>query len=958
MVQQITFLKLPTFYKNDNAHGGAQAEAIKNCPVDSVGVGIIHPKFGRKWGYAKPEQLLRLLKKNNGVYEMISKYPYQVYFDIDKKVPPEEAGLLFLMSIKEWLSKYFPDAEYAVSGSVTQERTSFHITLNNYIIHNDEERHQLKMITKYLGENADSCFDDSVYSNNRLMKCINQSKADMRIQAILENDDPKKHMITCFINDTCLPFPTLESLPEAVKELAHIEKSKATFDLAMLPKLNLPCSNDVNFGTITAQQVLELLPNDRGCEFTYRHRVCRFCHTNGLEFNLLLAWICKKYGDKLTPALQKDKQKQWSSHWGNIEKYPPMSIDGMKPILKHFYPNICKDMHFRRFLETFNMKDEGVKKIETIAPEFFNQGEKCSVFNVGMGGGKTEQTISFLKDKESFCWIAPNKALASNTHRRFEQKDIDVCHYESIDKSHKQDGFLKEENKLIIVLNSLHYVTDKVYDVLVIDEIETLLDKFMGDFLEQKHHQLKTQIWKNFIYLFKSAKKIILLDAFITSKTLNFLKLLNIDYVVYERIDEPQTRTIKYMTSYMYMIEDIIDKLNNGKKVFIFYPFKKSSSCHDSMQSLKKTIAEKTGKHGQFYNADVDDVIKKELKNVNESWQKYDFVITNNIVTCGINYENTDFDNNYLLIAGHNSPRDIIQVSYRLRHLSSKIINVCYMGRMTQQNTWLNDCAKISCPVYNQLHNNILVEKKSPIKRSFQFFCKKAHYKQKADKMTVNEVVEQELKQLLEHGNVGMSYKNIKTIDYATMKNVQIKCIAQSATMDDKFQLNKYFFRKLFITPDDDKKEWMEDKLADIWDDKYDMFYNRLALVFSDNNNVFNEIAVFNGMDRLFPTDVKKVKLNDTLKEKIFKEFSFKYITKMSATCKIVKEIYNLYFGKFVINLNYDDNKNVKYETDKGVFEHYDFAKEHLVIGENNATLSNYEALSINGFKCAWGVQI
>jgi hypothetical protein len=153
------------------------------------------------------------------------------------------------------------------------------------------------------------------------------------------------------------------------------------------------------------------------------------------------------------------------------------------------------------------------------------------------------------------------------------------------------------------------------------------------------------------------------------------------------------------------------------------------------------------------------------------------------------------------------------------------------------------------------------------------------------------------------------------------------------------------------VTPDDDKKEWMEDKLANIWDDKYDIFYKRMASVFSKDNHLFNEIAVFNGLVQLFPTDVKKIKLNDDLKEKIFKEFSFKFITKMSATCKIMKEIYNLYFGKFIVNLNYDDNKHVKYETDEAVFEHYDFAKNHLLILDGNTTLSNTEAIWNGGFK-------
>ena len=43
-------------------------------------------------------------------------------------------------------------------------------------------------------------FDTKVYTNNRNMKTINQSKQDdSRIQTIIEDDEPKNHLITCFM---------------------------------------------------------------------------------------------------------------------------------------------------------------------------------------------------------------------------------------------------------------------------------------------------------------------------------------------------------------------------------------------------------------------------------------------------------------------------------------------------------------------------------------------------------------------------------------------------------------------------------------------------------------------------------------------------------------------------------------------------------------------------------------
>jgi hypothetical protein len=128
MVKSVKFLKLP-FYKNDGP-GGAQAVAIKNCPDDCVVIHSQTVKMGRLWGYATPNQLLSLLSKNHGLYEMMTKYPQKMHLDIDKHDSPENAGMPYLEKVKEILNEFFPDAEYAVSGSVTEKKTSFHLTLS------------------------------------------------------------------------------------------------------------------------------------------------------------------------------------------------------------------------------------------------------------------------------------------------------------------------------------------------------------------------------------------------------------------------------------------------------------------------------------------------------------------------------------------------------------------------------------------------------------------------------------------------------------------------------------------------------------------------------------------------------------------------------------------------------------------------------------------------------------
>lgn len=944
------------FFKNDDEKGGAMAEAIKECTEEQIVIHSQTKKTGRLWGCVKPLQFLKLIETNHGLYEVITRFPHKVYFDIDKQ---GQADGCHLQNVKDIILQYFPNAEMAISGSVKETKTSHHIVLQNYVIHNEEERQYMKHLVKYITENQEESFDWKVYTKNRNMKCINQSKDDGRVQEIIANPDFRSHCITCFVPDYSLPFA---ELPENVKTEVMVAKSKSTFDLGQLPKLVLPTPNNFDVVSATVRDLFHLLPLNSSFNHDYTHLVARFCYSNEISFENFLSWLSQKH-----THMNADVVNKWKNHWSKLDKFPPVSKERIIAMLKYFYPHITKDIHYRRFVETFILPKENIQKIETISQECFNTGHKYKVFNVGMGGGKTAQTISYLKKQSNFLWIAPNRALASNTHKRFENEDIDVTHYESIKTSDKKAGKMKEVKKLICCLHSTHYLGDADFEVLVIDEIETVFDIFLGDFLEQGKNQYKKTIWNIFLNLFRKAKTVLLLDAFITSKTIKFIKELAIrelpfpephlappfskvdDMVIFERKFEPQTRTIQYMDGKdpdegfdgrtSSMLQDIINKLRQGSKIFIFYPYKNQSSNWYSMEQIYGMITQATGTKGIFYNADVDDKIKKGLKDVNESWKDANFVITNNIITCGVNYEQTDFDITYLFIASHNTPRDMIQVSYRVRNLNSGIIKVCYMGKMNQSNAWLNDCDKIGCSIYKKMHQQILIEKKAPLKRAFQVFCTKAHYKQKTDEFKINELVQKELRKMLDEQELGVSYTAISDIDWSQAECIEEECFTQQATMMDKCALNKYYFKKSFKDAD-------ENMLSQIWDSKYLFFFQRMSLILSDKNHIFNKIAELNKLPHLFPVDVKKTKLNDELKTQIFKEFSFKYITKESFTPKIVKEIYNTYFTKHIIQSQFDECKNVTYIIDPLIEKYHEYAKEYLIL--DSQTSMTYNGLQEN----------
>jgi hypothetical protein len=151
--------------------------------------------------------------------------------------------------------------------------------------------------------------------------------------------------------------------------------------------------------------------------------------------------------------------------------------------------------------------------------------------------------------------------------------------------------------------------------------------------------------------------------------------------------------------------------------------------------------------------------------------------------------------------------------------------------------------------------------------------------------------------------------------------------------------LQKFFYKKRFT---DEGK--IDDIIEMAWNENYLFFFEQLKSVFLKSDNIFNQIMKFNNMDTIFPSDIKKTKINTKILDQIFTEFSFKFITKTSSTCKILKEIYNIYFGKRIIKTQYDNvnNQNVVYSVDENINAFYEFGKKNLILDNAvNITYSN-----------------
>ena len=821
------------------------------------------------WTLVKEKDLIEMVKSNNAFFmEILNQYPKKAYFDIDGKDPNK----LSLKIVKEIINKYFPDAKMAISGSETDEKKSYHIILPEYILEDNNDLLLMRKLVKLIHLNECEFFDWKVYTPNRAFKCINQSKPNKAIQAIIEDTNEKNHFISSFITGKEKKIKI--ELPE---DLPQIE-----LNLNELPTLKEPLKLNKDFTKDDLNDNLKLLklaPNGEQYNHAYTWKVAMFCFNNGLSFDDFWDW------SKTKDKSESRKLKWKNTHWNTISNSDfRMSKKGFIMLLSFYYPeleNVESDNDYitKKFINSLDIPST---KIDTITQEHFKTKNKCVIFNIGMGGGKTTQTVNYLEESnKSFIWLAPRQALVMNTFERFQQKKMNVLNYLNCGSTKEvKIKKINKSDKLLLEAESLNKIENtKKYDILIIDEIETVLKNWDSETHIKNHIDIN---FNNFIELFNNCKQIILLDAFTTTATTDLLNQLNIKYITYSSLYKPKEKRIIENFGYEKTIDKIAKELDDGKKLYIFHAYKSSTKKHYSIEELKSVLLEKCNTKPKIlvYHGDMNDDKKKSLYNVNEEWDKYDCILTTSSITVGVNYEGKKYDKVYLMVSGCvNNVRDVIQTSMRIRQTKDNAIELYFFDRMDKVIYKYPEYYQESKnDIYKKLVDNIAIEKQANFIESLYKFCNLTNYKPenikkyqffKSDKF-INTLYESKML---------MPYSKIDELNDTDAQNIEINNVWQTnATQIQKFQVNKYYFDLKF------RKLSYEDKEF-IWD-------NRLINYFANINDPLISLLVKdNKMKNLNEINYNKIELSEETEKYINENYKSSIKNKNQKIVKILNSL-------------------------------------------------------------------
>ena len=458
-----------------------------------------------------------------------------------------------------------------------------------------------------------------------------------------------------------------------------------------------------------------------------------------------------------------------------------------------------------------------------------------------MGKGKTQFIKKYIEinQHKSILVISQRK---SYTHFICEElKEYNIKSYLDCKKNDYE-----MHKSLCIQIESLHKINPdrKTYDLIILDEVETILNQFSSStmvFINDNFETLEQ--------LISNAKNTIIADAFITTRSIDYVKSIKT-----RRDNITMIKNIKPFLQDREAIQingidfkpNVLDAIANGKKIAII------STSRKDLMDIERAIYKDPrtqNKNIKYYDAYVN---KKELKNVNESWAIADVVLYTPVITTGLSYDNelNTFDTVFINAKNTCQARDLMQMAMRIRKLND---NKIYFALSNKQMFNMHD---IIFKNFEQFTNDIKLKGNEILKLitddklkdkinvcinthnvklskvmyynikeqaiSNKFYNQLCIYLLKKQGYKVVELIDKpidEKNEKLEFDYI-QEYSVIKTLDYTEVKELSNKELDKAT----KMSVDKYYFENMLI------KDLLDDVKSKLFFDYYQNSYKKTIL--------------------------------------------------------------------------------------------------------------------------------
>lgn len=312
-----------------------------------------------------------------------------------------------------------------------------------------------------------------------------------------------------------------------------------------------------------------------------------------------------------------------------------------------------------------------------LKPLHSTQGDnKVLVIKSQMGTGKTHVIANLLDTiPESFSVISIGfrRTLNSSLAARFKLRD-----YRDVDKTTTMD----QVSRLSIQLDSLQkllvfdeylkkWILRKTFDIVIVDEVESLLAHFSSSLLQNKI----VLRWKVFESVLKNAGRVIMCDADVQAPTILLaLSMPHGGVSVIHNYYQPDERTYVFVHNTEIFTKRIMKYVKAGKRLFIASNTKRYVTYISSIIQRRHPAV----KVAVIQGSTAPNLKRDMSTNCDVMWSAFDVVICTPAVAAGVDFSALWFD--YTFIYGTNgssNARELKQQSGRVRRTKEDTVYVC-----------------------------------------------------------------------------------------------------------------------------------------------------------------------------------------------------------------------------------------------------------------------------------------
>lgn len=206
------------------------------------------------------------------------------------------------------------------------------------------------------------------------------------------------------------------------------------------------------------------------------------------------------------------------------------------------------------------------------------------------------------------------------------------------------DGKIMDD-RIIIQVESLHRLEiggkESQFDLLILDEAESILDQIDSKLSKDFNHMFAIFSW-----LMKYSKRVIVLDAYIGSRTYNVLKQfrpVSSFHFHWNTYKNATADTYNFTSNLPVLVKRMFASIDAKKNIAIF------SNSLNGADILRSVLGRKyPGIKMVYYSSKTSRKLKKDdFSKVDESWSRYQVLLATPTVTAGISFEKEHFHEVY-----------------------------------------------------------------------------------------------------------------------------------------------------------------------------------------------------------------------------------------------------------------------------------------------------------------------